>query len=457
MRQIRLNAFDMNCVGHIQQGLWRHPRDHSADYTSLEYWAGLARLLERGLFDGLFLADVLGAYDIHGGSPAPALHHAVQIPVGDPLLLIPAMALVTDHLGFGVTANLSYEHPFPFARRMSTLDHLTRGRIGWNVVTGYLDSAARAMGQDRQRAHDARYDVADDYMQAVYKLWEGSWSEGAVIRDRETGRYADPSLVRAVRHDGPHHRMEAVHLCEPSPQRTPVLYQAGSSGRGKRFAGSHAECVFLNGQAKPAVRRHVDEIRAEAVAAGRAPGDVLAFVGATVIVAETAALAEAKLADYRRYASADAALVHASASLGIDLDRFGMDEPIGGHSDAIASNLQALAGMTKRTLLDRMVLGSRQPPIVGSAAEVADELIAWVEQADVDGFILSRTVTPECFQHFIELVVPELQRRGAFKEAYAPGTLREKLFGCGRLLPATHPAAAARVGPMRADPSGVVV
>ena len=444
MKQIRLNAFDMNCVGHIQQGLWRHPRDRSADYTSLEHWTGLARLLERGLFDGLFLADVLGVYDVHGGSPAPAIQHAVQIPVGDPLLLIPAMAVVTDHLGFGVTANLSYEPPFTFARRMSTLDHLTRGRLGWNVVTGYLDSAARAMGQDRQRAHDDRYDVADDYMQAVYKLWEGSWAEGAVIRDRESGVYADPARVRTVRHDGPHVRMEAVHLCEPSPQRTPVLYQAGSSGRGKQFAGLHAECVFLNGQAKPAVRKHVDEIRQAAQSAGRAAGDVLTFVGATVIVAETRALAEAKLADYRRYASPEAALVHASASMGIDLDKFGLDEPIGGESNAITSNLAALAGLTKRKLIERMVLGSRQPPIVGSATDVADELISWVEQADVDGFILSRTVTPECFEDFIELVVPELQRRGVYKEAYAPGTLREKLFGAGRLLPATHSASALR-------------
>ena len=446
MKQIRLTAFDMNCVGHIQQGLWRHPRDRSTDYTSLEHWTGLAQTLERGLFDGLFLADVLGVYDVHGGSPAAAIEHAVQVPVGDPLLLVPAMAAVTRHLGFGVTVNLSYEPPFTFARRMSTLDHLTRGRIGWNIVTGYLDSAARAMGQDRQRAHDDRYDVADDYMKAVYGLWEGSWAEGAVLRDRVSGRYADPALVRTVEHDGPYHRMSAIHLCEPSPQRTPVLYQAGSSGRGRAFAGSHAECVFLNGAGHAAVRAHVDAIRAAAVAAGRRGNDVLAFVGVTVIVAETTALAEAKLADYRRYASAEAALVHASASMGVDLDRFGMDEPIGGQSNAITSNLQAMTqqGMTKRKLLDRMVLGSRQSPLVGSPAQIADALIEWVEQADVDGFILSRTVTPECFEDFVALVVPELQRRGVFKEAYASGTLREKLFGAGRLLPSTHPAAGFR-------------
>ncbi len=446
MKQIRLTAFDMNCVGHIQQGLWRHPRDRSADYTSLEHWTGLARTLERGLFDGLFLADVLGVYDVHGGSPAAAIEHAVQVPVNDPLLLVPAMAAVTRDLGFGVTVNLSYEPPFTFARRMSTLDHLTRGRVGWNVVTGYLDSAARAMGQDRQRAHDDRYDVAEDYMRAVYALWEGSWAEGAVLRDRQGGRYADPARVRTVTHDGPFHRMSALHLCEPSPQRTPVLYQAGSSGRGRAFAGAHAECVFLNGGSHAAVRAHVDAIRDAAATAGRARSDVLAFVGATVIVAETAALAEAKLADYRRYASGDAALVHASASMGIDLDRFGMDEPIGGESNAITSNLQAMAqgGMTKRKLLDRMVLGSRQSPMVGDPPQIADALAAWIEQADVDGFILSRTVTPECWEDVVNLLVPELQRRGLYKESYAAGTLREKLFAGDRLLPPTHPAAAFR-------------
>ena len=146
MRQIRLNAFDMACVGHIQHGMWTHPRDRSSDYTSLDHWVSLARLLEKGLFDGLFLADILGVYDVYEDSPAPSLRGAVQIPLIDPMALVPAMAHATTNLGFGVTCNLAYEPPFLFARRMATLDHLTNGRIGWNIVTGYLDSAARAMG-----------------------------------------------------------------------------------------------------------------------------------------------------------------------------------------------------------------------------------------------------------------------------------------------------------------------
>jgi alkanesulfonate monooxygenase len=153
---IRFNAFEMNCVGHQSPGLWRHPRDRSGEYITLAYWTDLARLLERGLFDGVFLADVVGVYDVFGGSPDAALRHAAQVPVNDPLLVVPAMAAVTEHLGFGVTVNLSYEAPYLLARRMTTLDHLTGGRIGWNVVTGYLDSAARAMGLERQRAHDDR-------------------------------------------------------------------------------------------------------------------------------------------------------------------------------------------------------------------------------------------------------------------------------------------------------------
>ena len=436
----------MNCVGHIQQGLWTHPRDRSAGYAGLDHWVSLARLLERGLFDGLFLADILGVYDVFGASPGPAIRHAVQVPVNDPLMLVPAMAHATRDLGFAVTANLSYEPAYLFARRMSTLDHLTAGRIGWNVVTGYLDSAARAMGLARQAAHDDRYDVADDYLEAVAKLWEGSWADDAVRADKASGVYADPSRVRSVRHHGPHVHMEGVHLAEPSPQRTPVLFQAGSSERGRRFAGAHAECVFLNGGPKPAVAAHIAAIRGAARDAGRDPADILAFVGASVIVAETEASARAKLEDYRRHASGEAALVHASASMGIDLDAYAMDQPIEAvPTQAIASNLQAMAqqAMTKRKLLDRMVLGSRQVPIVGSPAQVADELTAWGREADVDGFILSRTVTPECFEDFIGLVVPELQRRGAFKEAYAPGTLRRKLFGRDR-LPSTHPAARQR-------------
>jgi FMN-dependent oxidoreductase (nitrilotriacetate monooxygenase family) len=441
-REIRFNAFDMACVGHIQQGMWTHPRDRSADYLSLEYWMGLARLLEEGLFDGLFLADVLGIYDVHGGNGDAAIRNAVQVPLLDPMLIVPAMAAVTRNLGFGVTCNLAWESPALMARRFSTLDHLTKGRIGWNIVTGYLDSAARAMGLDRQMAHDDRYDLADEYMEILYRLWEESWAADAVNRDRVAGIYADPARVKRITHQGRQYRLDAPHLVEPSPQRTPVLYQAGASDRGRGFAAQHAECVFLNGGPKPHVAKLVADLRARA-----APRPIRVFVGATLIIGRTRAEAEAKLAEYRQHASIEGALAHASASLGIDLARFAPDDelPEAGQSQAIRSNVEALRAAapraTKRALIDRMVLGSRQPPIIGSVDEVAEELIAWMDQADVDGFNLSRTVTPECLEDVVRLLVPALQERGRYKRGYAAGTYREKLFGAGPLLAAPHPAA----------------
>jgi len=450
-REIRLNAFDMNCVGHIQHGMWAHPRDRSMHYTDLDHWVSLARTLERGLFDGLFLADILGVYDVFQGQPDASIRNAVQIPVNDPLLLIPVMAYATEHLGFGVTCNLTYEPPYTFARRMSTLDHLTKGRIGWNVVTGYLDSAARGMGLVEQPEHDSRYDVAEEYMQVVYQLWEGSWEDRAVLRDRTSRQFADPARVHRVKHEGAHYKVDAIHLSEPSPQRTPVLYQAGASVRGREFAAAHAECIFVNGQFRHNVRDIVADIRARTKAFGRDPHDIKMFVGATVVVAPTDAEAQDKLAEYREYASSEGALAHYSSSVGVDFSRYGPDEPIRFvNTNALRSNLEAITvrsgtEWTLRKLMQMMVLGSRQAPIVGSPSRVADELLAWVSEADVDGFNLSRTVIPECVEDFVALVVPELQTRGVMKRAYAPGTLREKLFGGAARLPASHPAARCRL------------
>src|SRR5579862_3873654 len=200
-KEIRLNAFDMNCVGHIQHGMWTHPRDRSMEYNTIGYWQDLARLAERGKFDGIFLADIVGVYDVYRGGPAPSIVNAVQIPVNDPMMVVPVMAAVTEHIGFGVTANLTYEPPYLFARRMSTLDHLTGGRVGGNNVTGYLDSAARRMGLAGQPDHDGRYDAADEYMSVVYKLREASWEDGAVLRDKSNRMFADPSKVQRVRQD----------------------------------------------------------------------------------------------------------------------------------------------------------------------------------------------------------------------------------------------------------------
>ncbi|WXL24235.1 LLM class flavin-dependent oxidoreductase [Ectopseudomonas mendocina] len=445
-KQILLNAFNMNCVGHIHHGLWTHPRDNSSQFNSIQYWTELAQLLERGLFDGLFIADILGVYDVYQQSVDLPLQEAIQLPVNDPLLLVSAMAAVTQNLGFGVTANLTYEPPYTFARRLSTLDHLTNGRVGWNIVTGYLDSAAKAMGLSEQIEHDRRYDQADEYLEVLYKLLEGSWQDDAVVVDRQRRVYAEPGKVHKVQHQGEFYQVEGYHLSQPSPQRTPVLFQAGSSPRGQRFAGQHAECVFIGGQNQAAVREQVKQIRASAVAAGRTADSIKVFMGISVIVATTEAEARDKHAEYLRYASPEAGLAHFSSSTGIDFSTYELDEPIRYQkTNAIESVVKAFtakdSGWTKRRLLEQHALGGRYPVIVGSPQQVADQLQSWIRETGLDGFNLTRIVAPESYADFIELVIPELQSRGAYKTQYAEGTLRNKLFGHGPRLPENHSAA----------------
>lgn len=446
-REIHLNAFDMACVGHIQQGLWTHPRDQSHRMQELQYWTDYAKKLEAGLFDGIFFADVAGVYDVYGGSADAAIRNAVQVPLLDPAFIIPAMAAVTTHLGFGVTCNLVYEQPFLFARKMSTLDQLTGGRIGWNIVTGYLDSAARANGLQGLMAHDDRYDLADEYMEVVYKLWEGSWDDDAVLIDRQHGVYADPAKVRVIHHRGAQYNIDAMHLCAPTPQRTPVLYQAGSSPRGRRFAATHAECVFVNGQKKAGVKEIVDDIRARAVALGRSGDDVKVFMGATLILGRSDAEAQEKFESYKRFALTEGALALTAGSLGIDFAKYDMDEPIDSSgSQAITSNITIAtkaAGpvLTRRKILEQLIMGGRQVPWVGSAETIAARLIEWAADTGVDGFNLARTVTPDCINDVVNLLIPQLQERGVYKTKYAAGSYREKLFGRGAHLPATHPAA----------------
>jgi len=451
-KQIRLNAFDMNCIGHQSPGLWTHPRDRADTYNTLEYWTDLARTLERGKFDAIFLADVLGIYDVYRGSPRTALENAVQVPVNDPLMVIPAMAFVTQHLGFGVTCALSYEHPYPFARRMSTLDHLTRGRIGWNIVTGYLESAARGLGRPAQVGHDDRYEIAEDYMQAVYKLWEASWEDGAVLRDRAGGRFADADRIHRIVHEGPYFRIDAIHLCEPSPQRTPVLYQAGASTRGRQFAADHAECVFVNGPSKAVTGSIVADIRRRAAASGRDPKDLVIFTMMTVITGPTPEAAQAKYRDLLRHVSEEGALALMSGWTGLDFASLPPDAPLRFTTrNAMTSALEAFTTAdpdrtwTVREIARHAAIGGRGPVIVGSFTEVADAFQQWVEETDVDGFNLAYALTPETFTDIVDLVVPELQRRGLYKHDYAPGTLREKLYGPGRSrLPDSHPAARVR-------------
>jgi FMN-dependent oxidoreductase (nitrilotriacetate monooxygenase family) len=453
-RQIRFNAFDMNCVAHQSSGLWRHPDDRSQSYTDLGYWTELAKLLEKGRFDGIFLADVLGTYDVYGGTNEAAIRNGAQIPVADPLLVIPAMAYVTEHLGFGVTAGTAYEHPYPFARRMSTLDHLTKGRVGWNVVTGYLPSAARNMGNEDQLEHDDRYDYADEYLEVLYKLWEGSWEDDAVVRDAASGVFTDPAKVHAIGHSGKHFQVPGIHLSEPSPQRSPVIYQAGASSRGINFAAGNAEAIFVAASTKEVLKGTVAKIRDALEAAGRDRYSAKIYTLLTIITDETSEKAQAKYLDYLSYASEEGALVFMSGWMGVDLSGYALDEPIGNvKSNAIQStvaNFQAAnhdgSEWTVGDIARAGAIGGLGPFIVGSGVEIADQLEEWAAETDVDGFNLAYAITPGTFEDVVTWVVPELQKRGVYPTEYTEGTLRQKLHGRGDRLPDEHHGANFRVG-----------
>jgi alkanesulfonate monooxygenase len=287
-------------------------------------------------------------------------------------------------------------------------------------------------------------------MEAAYKLWEGSWEDGAVLADKASRVFADPARVHRVRHDGPFYKVDAVHLCEPSPQRTPVLYQAGASGRGRDFAARHAECVFVNGPSRQVVKPIVADLRARAAKLGRAGDDLRIFSLATVIVGRDEADARAKHAEYRQHVSPEGALALFSGWTGIDFSGYALDDELEHiRTEAIHSVIDSFTvndpgrRWTVRELAEKVGIGGRSPVIVGSPAQVADELIGFADETGVDGFNLAYVVMPESFRDFVELVVPELQRRGRYKSEYRPGGLREKLYGHAR-LPATHPAAAFR-------------
>jgi FMN-dependent oxidoreductase (nitrilotriacetate monooxygenase family) len=449
-KKLILNLFEMACVSHITHGLWRLEGNNRHRFADLDYWTELAEILEDGGFDAVFLADVVGTYDVFRDGPETALREGVQSPDLDPLLLVPAMAAVTERLGFGVTFSTTYEPPFAFARRMSTLDHLTRGRIGWNIVTSYLPNAARNFGLDDQIPHDRRYELADEYLHVLYKLWEGSWDDGALVHDRERGVVTDPSKVRYIDHVGATHRVAGPHLVHPSPQRTPVLFQATGSPAGSAFAGRHAEVLFTGGRTTAqfqAVKRGVQDA---AVGQGRTEDSVRFIVQAGVVVGRTQEEAEDKWRLYQEHTSLDGILAH--QGLPVDLTAQPRDVTV---AEAIARSGKDLGrapmlplDKTVGEVLDQIRVGrSERFFVVGTPDVVADEIERWLDVDGIDGINLRQYHSFGTARDFAELVVPELRRRGRLPEAgeHDGATLRERIFGHAR-LPEEHVGARYRGG-----------
>ncbi|QVQ55114.1 LLM class flavin-dependent oxidoreductase [Spiractinospora alimapuensis] len=443
-------AFDFAGPAHLSAGLWRHPDDRSAEYASVDYWVEYAKLLESACFDGIFFADNVGYHDVYKGDVAAALRDVAQIPANDPSYVIPAMAAATEHLGFGVTSSTAYDHPYAVARKFATLDHLTKGRIGWNVVTSYSDSAARNLGSGTQRAHDDRYTHAEEFLDVCLKLWEGSWEDGAVTRDSTTATYVDPGKVHPVGHTGEHFTVPGIFLCAPSPQRTPVIFQAGGSSRGVRFAAASAEAVFMNATSKASLRKQVDALRAQAAEFGRDPSGIGILQMVTVISARTDAEAEKKYEDYLEYVSYDGAMARYSGWTGLDMAEFDPDTPLRHvNTNAGQTMVDIFAKMdpdkewTPRDIAAYIGIGGASPVIVGGPETVADELESWVTETGITGFNVGHAVKYQDIKDFTEFVVPELQQRGLMRTHYDAATLRENLSAAGsaRLRDDHHGAA----------------
>ena len=457
-KQLILNAFVINSPGHLSAGSWKHPRSRTTEYKKLRFWTDLAQLLDNAGFHALFIADVLGGYDVYKGpaNHGPAASSGAQFPMNDPLYTVPAMAAVTQDLVFGVTASTTYDAPYALARRFSTVDHLAEGRVAWNIVTSYLDSAARNFGLDTQVEHDERYRIADEYMDVVYKLWESSWRDDAVVADVETGVYAEPDRVRQIHHVGKYFNVPGPHFVEPSPQRTPFLFQAGTSKAGKDFGAKHAEAIFLGGQTPEKVRPSVDAIRQIAKEKfSRDPDHIKFIVGMTIIVAETDELAQAKRDEFLSFGDREGALALFGGWTGIDLSSYSDDEDfrfvglpaIQSIVNSWSSTVPGSENLpwTKSRIAEYLLLGGMSAKIVGSPTTVVDELERWVELSGVDGFNLTHIVNPGSFEDIIEFVIPELQARGLFRTTIENkgATAREVFLGSPHLLQ-DHPGRAFR-------------
>jgi long-chain alkane monooxygenase len=443
VKELHFNAFVMNTASHIHHGQWRHPEAHQADFNDVTVWIDLVKRLEAGLFDAVFFADVIGLYGPANSSYVVNTREGLQIPSNDPSVLLSALAINTEHLGLAFTSSVVQEHPFNFARKISTLDHISNGRIAWNIVTGTLENGYRNFGFDALTPHDERYERAGEYVDVTYKLWEGSWDEGALVRDRIGGTYADASKIHKINHVGERYRVEGPHLPSPSPQRTPVLYQAGASKAGMAFAAANAEAVFIAAPSPEVAAEGIEETRRLAVAVGRRPGDIKFFQALTLVVGSTEEEARRHERELEEYVSVEGYQTHMNYGTRPDGTLYPPDTPLA----AIETNTsQGILEWLRRgipgrepVVADLGHLLTHRARVVGTPEQIADSFETW-QAAGVDGINLLNWRIPGSYDEFIDHVLPILRKRCLAKNEYAPGTLRRKLFGTD-LLNDRHPAA----------------
>lgn len=411
---------------------WADEEDHHLEgMGSFAYWQDIARTLERGRFDAAFFADTPAASDQYKGGPETPLKYGVVWPTHDPFPLAAVMTAVTKHLGIGVTLSITGNPPYSAHRRLTTMDHLSGGRIGWNVVTGHMQAEHKAVGQDLV-AHDERYDMADEFMDICYALWD-AYGEGSLPMDKESGILALPEKIKKVKYEGKYFRCEAVPATLPSPQGRPVIFQAGSSGRGMEFAVKHAEAVFAIQPHLGAMKRFREKFDKVAAAAGRDPVGVL--FGLQYVLGSTEQEAKDRMERLKSRVPLDAGLSRLSAPLGVDCSTLDPDQPLEDvptqASRGMAEALSQMAGdgrkITVRDAAIQMGLSVGLPQVIGSPEQVADQIEHYWRESGGLGFNLSAPTKPGMITEFVDHVVPILQKRGVVRKEYEGTTLRDNI------------------------------
>ncbi len=412
---------------------WADPADGQlAGLEDFAYWQSMARTLERGCFDGVFFADSPATHAVYQGSVAPSVQYGASWPNHDPMPLVAVMAAATEHLGIGVTLSITGTTPYLATRRMTTLNHLSRGRVGWNIVTGFSNAEHMANGMREQMPHDERYDMADEFMEICYRLWDSVPSD-AILMDKSRLQFADPHRIAQVDYKGRYLSCRAVAPVLPSSHGRPVLFQAGSSGRGMKFAMQHAEMIFGIQPHVAGMVKAMSQLRAAAAEHGGGRAFRMLF-GLQPIVRSTEAEARVRAEELAQRIPLDAILARLSGVFGVDLSTFDPDRPLAEMETQASRGLMAatLAGadgraVTLREAASKWALSVAIPQVIGTPEQVADEFIRIWRETGCDGFNLSPTTNPDSVEDFVFHVVPILQKRGVFRTAYEGRDFRENL------------------------------
>ena len=451
-KKLVLGAFEEFTPNFIGNS-WHHERGETKDFATLEFWQRLVSRVESAGFDFFFMAEAIG-YPMNddGEVPEAVIREAVQFPVHDPIAIMSALAATVPRIGLVVTASTTTQRPLLNARTFTTLDHLTEGRIGWNIVTSDNQQAmVRLLDLGEITPHDERYARAEEFVDLSLELWEGAWERDAVLADKPSKTWADPARVHRITREGTYFRFDGYYQAIPSPQRTPTLLQAGTSAAGTSFAARFAEAVFIQDREAARAAASVTALREKAVAAGRPADSIRVVNGASFVVAETGAEAQRLRDELNHTPTRAAAAALFLGWSGVDLAQLDPDASLDDVSTEVGHTMLAMwrrpdgESPTVGEVLDSLPSTIGGVKFTGTPEQIADQVEQYVDQTDVDGFLVENWYGgAEGYDDFIEQVMPALRERGLLPEAPRTGTLREMLTGAGPALPDWHPGAAYR-------------